>query len=504
MIRHRIAFGLLTLFILFLAVTARAGEPVGLSLLFQNGAAAPLRLVDDPPRHLQELDIVATVASETDRGIDPVIEGGDLAGLDWTGVEMVEEDWRSPGDGTWTRQRFYRGAVWMNRASEFELLPVDSSGHALGEPLVLKAGTDDFWDQSVSGDDGFVRRFVARQTATGCPLQGNCSGAKFTAQALVQVRDALHAGSLAKPVPAGTARLELRWNVDPLVVRAVDVTHVARADALWGYGFEPALELVDPPLNGSYFLPGEIVKLRMTFRDGDGNRLHPPGMLPTYGQFIRGEIASGLQYYDGIRLGVTTYYAMKHREANLIVSLSGPTDRLRTPRATVGAEQLLFPELVSASTLFDGFTSVAQLVPFGLFFGYVVAPLAPVFWELPVSDEVSLIIPPDAQPGTYVAALKARRLFAGEALNRVTTIDVPVGTATPTEYVAKTGPCNTCHSGPSAIANVLMVCRTAARASPVTPRCPSSLTARSTSASTWCTAARAASPATSPTARSVT
>lgn len=33
----------------------------------------------------------------------------------------------------------------------------------------------------------------------------------------------------------------------------------------------------------------------------------------------------------------------------------------------------------------------------------------PTLWDLPVSDVVSLTTPDDALPGTYVAAVKARR-----------------------------------------------------------------------------------------------
>src|SRR5205085_1767983 len=60
----------------------------------------------------------------------------------------------------------------------------------------------------------------------------------------------------------------------------------------------------------------------------------------------------------------------------------------------------------------------------------------------------------DAIGGTYVAALKARREWGGEALNRATTISVPVGPAA-TDFVAKTGGCNACHTGASAFASVL-------------------------------------------------
>src|SRR5262245_13279104 len=92
------------------APPSRPGPPVGLSLFFQNGSAPPLRLQGSQPRYLQELDIVATITTDTDQGVAPLAASGDLADLDWRGVAFVEEDWRPAPDGTFTRQRFYRGA----------------------------------------------------------------------------------------------------------------------------------------------------------------------------------------------------------------------------------------------------------------------------------------------------------------------------------------------------------------------------------------------------------
>src|SRR5687768_1035290 len=123
-------------------------EAVGLSLLFQNSAMAPITLVGDAPRYLREIDLVATVPTASDQGIQPLIDDSELASLDWTGVEMVEEDWRPAGDGTFIRQRFYRKARWMEQPSLFLVTPTDDAGRAVGPPL--------------RADDGFVRRFAAR------------------------------------------------------------------------------------------------------------------------------------------------------------------------------------------------------------------------------------------------------------------------------------------------------------------------------------------------------
>src|SRR5438270_6460932 len=58
--------------------------PVGLSLFFREGAIAPITLVGNPPRYLQEIDIVSSAMTPTDQGVEPLIASGALGNLDWT------------------------------------------------------------------------------------------------------------------------------------------------------------------------------------------------------------------------------------------------------------------------------------------------------------------------------------------------------------------------------------------------------------------------------------
>jgi hypothetical protein len=179
------------------ADTAPDGS-VGLSLFFQNGAMEPLTLVGDTPRYPQEIDILATVPSPGDLGIEPLVQNSEFSSLDWGGVAMVEEDWRPAGDGTFIRQRFCRGAAWMEGESVFEIVPTDDAGAAVGPPLIAHAGRD---DRFLPPDDGFVRRFVARQIAFGCRSRGDVTGATFVAQGLSQLRHARHADLDARRIP---------------------------------------------------------------------------------------------------------------------------------------------------------------------------------------------------------------------------------------------------------------------------------------------------------------
>ncbi len=414
-------------------------DAVGLSLRIQNGVSAPLSLVlSGPPRFVQELDISQSVATPDDLGIDPLIASGPWSSLDWTGVTQVEEIWVPSLDGTFTRERYFRNARWMEKSSKFDLAAIDANGHQLGCHWKVRAGRD---DRARHSDDAFVRRFVARQSAFGCASVEDCSGASYVAEALVQVRGALEPQRDARPLPGGTAALRLSWNRLPSVSYDIAVAPVAASDAEFSPGFQVELEPATPPANGDYYVSGETVSFRVTFRDGEGNRLHPEGQLPTYQEYLTGQATSGLRYLD-LQLQSRLYYALKHRESNLFAVLSGPTDELTTPQTVVDPTLFFGPQVPFATRAVDGYTAVGQTVPPAaiVFGGFA----DPSLWALPVSDLLSFTIPLDAEPGTYVAAIKARREYLGEALNRGTTVEIPVGTAVPTTFVAKTT-CASCH-----------------------------------------------------------
>ncbi|HEY6079974.1 MAG TPA: hypothetical protein VIW29_14270 [Polyangiaceae bacterium] len=416
-----------------------AAEPVGLSLRFVNGQAAPLTLLGRFARYPQEIDLSETVASTTDDGIAPLIQSSGFSALDWSGVTQVEELWIPSLDGTLTRERYFRGANWMEQPSQFELVALSASGAAVGQPWVTQAGRDDRLD---GGDDTFVRRFVARQSAFGCSSVGNCAGASFVAEGLVQVRDALDPEHEARRVPSNAVALRLTWNRLPGVSYEVSIAQQPTSCTQPSYGFQVSLEPAGAPANGHYYAPGEQVSLRVTFRDGQGTRLHPEGQLPTYGEFVAGQVDSGLRYLD-LSLQTRLFYALKHRESNLLAVLSGPTNKLKTPTTVVDPNAFFGPQVPFATTAVDGYTAVGVTVPPAaiIFGGFT----DPALWSLPVSDLLNFTIPADAEAGTYVAAIKARRDYAGEALNRGATLELQVGQAQPSAYTPKTA-CSACHS----------------------------------------------------------
>jgi hypothetical protein len=423
-----------------------ADDRVGLSLFFQNGQASPIKLVGDHSRYLQEVDIsVTSPPSPTDQGILPLQQSGEFSALNWSGIQQVEEDWRSDGGPTFTRQRFYRGAVWMNAFSSFLVQPVNANNVSVGLPLIAAAGFD---DQRTPADDGFVRRFIVRQIALGCPSVGNCAGATFIAQGLVQWRHNLNAESRDVNIPKSAAKLRLTWSQQPTLFRDVAVTHHTAESFPYGYGYVPSLSTLNAPSNGQFYLPGESVTFRVTLRDGQGNRINPLGSMPTLKDILTGEDQTGIRYYNPTLIP-SLYYALKHRESNTFVGLAGPVHKLKVANHVVQIPDFFLPQVPTALRATDGWTGLAYTIPSPLvLFGVIPA-------DTPVSDTVTLTIPADAEAGTYVASYKGRREFGGEALNRGATLDINVGTSSPLPFVSATGQCSTCHQGASEISKVL-------------------------------------------------
>ena len=449
--------GLLTLLTTSAPLTALATSPelVGLSLWwedgevrFEDGTPKTVTLYGNHRRFVEELDLTASVRTDTDQGITPLTQSGDFADLDWTGVTMVDEDWRPEFTGGFTRSRFYRHATWMERSSFFLLVPVDAAGHPVGLPIVELAGSD---DRARPSDDAFVRRFVARQVTTGCQAIGDCSNAtSFLAQGLVQLRNERNASHRALRIPARAARLQLSWSEDPWNPRSVPIQRGRYADTPYRYGFSTEVAVSNPPANGQYYMPGEVISIRTTYRDGAGTRLHPEGSLPTYGEFLRHSIDSGLRYYDGLRQLLTAYYALKHREGLSIVTFGGPTHKLRPSVHEVGFFDLFFnPQTTTATREEDGYTGLFQLNP------PIQNQAFPELVDAPVSDTVDFVIPSDAEAGTYVIATKGRRDWGGQALNSGAVAELQVGQAAPTRFTPTTGNCSSCHQGTSAFSQIL-------------------------------------------------
>lgn len=427
------------------AEAAPPSPPVGLSLWFEegevryeNGEPKDVTLYENFDRYVQELDITATIETPTDTGVSVLAEQGDMAGLDWRGIEQVDEDYRPDlANGGFVRSRFYRHARWMERFSSFLVVPVDSRDRIVGVPILDVAGFDNLW---LPTDSNFIRRMDARQLTYGCEAVGQCTNpTRFVVQGLMQIRQAQYPNIVAQKIPKQAEYLKVIWTEDLDNPRYVPLQHKKYNETPYKYGFQIEAKAATPP-NGQYFLPGQQVPVTLTYKDGAGNRLHPAGSLPTVQDFLDNDIPSGLRYYDGIRQQLTLYYALKHREGLAITTLTGPTNLEKMPKHVLSFNDFFAPQASYATVEEDGFTSLTILNP------SIPQQLFPDLLDSPVSDTVTFTLPANAKPGTYVFAVKGRRDWGGEALNRGTSIDIQVGQAAKTTFTPTTGNCQNCHS----------------------------------------------------------
>lgn len=90
------------------AVTGCTRRTQRRNLRLFSGDEKTVDVYEDFPRYIQEPDIAAQAVSPTDEGIAPITESGDLASLDWRGVEQTDEDRRPDGNSptTYTRSPF--------------------------------------------------------------------------------------------------------------------------------------------------------------------------------------------------------------------------------------------------------------------------------------------------------------------------------------------------------------------------------------------------------------
>ncbi|QRN96262.1 cytochrome C [Archangium violaceum] len=430
-------------------------KPVGLALEVDNGVGTPLRVRAGQTFFINQIDLRAAITATEDRGVDGLRRTGDFASLAWQGTALADADPTfslNADQTTYTRRRFYRSSHWMQKPSIITVMPVDARGRPTGRVIPLNLGSE---DRRKFSDDFFIRRMRAIQWTRDCGSATSCAGAHaFEEEALVEVRNA-RTGATTFSLSPDTRALLVDWTARSGAPYRIPVEQVQ--SSTWSYGFNIDITPVTPPRADGTYAPGSEVTFRMTFRDGAGKRLHPEGSLPTYNEFLSGQVESGLQYYRGFSDAATTYYRRKHRECNLSASIIGPAQSIQPLRNIVEMEDFLGPEeSISIGTPErDGVYAQAMTVPpANKLFGGAYDPTH-AGWDAPVRDTFTNKLPLNAEPGTYLVTVKARRIYLGEDVAASRTIEIQVGTRQHTEVELTTGKCATCHTEGGELGKVL-------------------------------------------------
>jgi hypothetical protein len=427
---------------------------VGLAVEVDNGVGVPLQLKRGQTYYLNQIDLRAALNASVDEGVAALDNAGDFASLPWAGIHLDDQEFvlLSNADGTFTRRRFYRDALWMALPNWFVLEQVDANGSRVGELIVASAGVDAFRH---STDGFFDRRYRAIQWTYDCPSPTDCTGAtSFQEEALVELRYGMHAGNTFQ-LHNNTVAMRLHWSLRLGQPYTLPVTQVDTP--AYAYGFAIDVEPVTPPSGDGTYPPGSSITFRVTLKDGAGTPLHPPGALPSYNDVVFGANPAGIQYYRAFFDPTTTYWRRKHRERMLMAEFLGPAQNAQPIRTIIDLDKFINEDDVqtTGTLAVDGVHSEFHTFPTSRdLFGGAFDP-AHTGWTLPVPDTWTHTIPANAPAGTYYMNIKGRRTFMGEDIPYSKTVEVQVGSPTRTEPTMTTGPCSSCHSGPSALGKIL-------------------------------------------------
>jgi predicted CXXCH cytochrome family protein len=425
-------------------VNARGGEPdpVGLDLTFTDGAPDPIAVIAGETFYIDSFTVMTEVHGEQDELLDELRDSSMLAELDWNGLQVERQDWIAEFDGTYQLQRYFHNAGWMGGVHRLQVT-LWAGDELLADPLELE--TADVWPPGPR-ESFATRRFSTMTFAHGAAEEGDTTGAEFSAQAWLQLRNGV-ADDRTFVIPAEATHLRVEW--DHLPEMSFDVPLEPVSSSPYAYGFDIEVDPI-PPADGVSYAPGQDVTFNLAFVDGQGTRLHPRGSLPTYGEFMSGEVTSGLQYYNFFP-GII-FYRDKNREGVLLASLTGPEHLVHQTHEAVPTVDFLTQNVqIAAAPEAHGFSSLWAIVPPSpIVFG------SPDGWDTPVPDHLTFRLPDDAGSGSYAFAIKARRLYRGEESLATRVVRINVGTPPLIENaVPLVGNCDRCHKGAFSLARML-------------------------------------------------
>jgi hypothetical protein len=433
----------------------RSSDAIGLALEVDTAVPGALSVRRGQALYINQIDLRASVTATIDEGVAGLSRRGDFARLDWRGVASEEQEFvlLANADGTFRRRRFFRDAAWMQRDSELGIDQIDAHGQRVGGHMVVHTGSEHDRRES---DSFFDRRLRAIQWTNDCRSVTACTGAAaFEEEALVELRYAMHPEHIFA-IESDAVALRLVWSLLPDRPFTIALTQVAAPP--FAYGIAVDLDAITPPRADGTYPPGADIAFRVALRDGDGHRLHPEGALPTYNEVVSGTDPAGIQYYRAFFDPTTTYWRRKHRERMLMAQLIGPAQNVQPIRSIIDLDGFLDADndvQLTGTIARDGVFAEVHTFPTAHdLFGGAFDP-DHAAWAARVPDTWTHHIPDDAPPGTYTLTLKGRRTYLGQDLPFTRSIEIQVGSPQRTQAVLNTGPCNSCHSGSSALGSVL-------------------------------------------------
>lgn len=374
-----------------------------------------------------------------------------LKNLDWNNVGKASDEWlfidKFPGIipvSSWTREVLFDNANWMTAKDDTFLIEVLDSGgvvrskqtysrsELLGESPVAGHTRIAWRMENVaapkSPDDKSVRT-VPSYPGNFPVVPVFRSLVRFDAVGSTNPFKTLEIGNLQ-----GDGALRLTWSQLPNEPFFFPVSFVAKQDippTCWddagnskpcGFGLKPDLSLVEPA-NKTFYVPGETVQMFVDFRDDEGNRLHPPGVMPS-GEEVLTDKANGL-----LALRANVWFGVPEQDVIPMVMVSGPLqDMTIHSEVTTPRPFLMDPPFT-----------------FGMLPDAVSFQLLPTLYQYKPAARVVFKVPQDAKPGTYVVFVKGNRYFMGERIARNKAFFFQVGQEQLTSYPGRVGNCQICH-----------------------------------------------------------
>ena len=378
-----------------------------------------------------------------------------FSALDWSGLTVGRDEWRSTNNrGTFQRETYYENAAWMiSDTDDFTLEVFDADNVSRAKTVYTRA--DFLAENAVTGHTrvSWLALGVGRPELPGDSVAHPTPD--FPAPIYQTIVKASFVGatnpfkSFRMPDLSGEGYIRVTWSLLPSKPFYFPVTFVKTQDLSptcfkvdaqgkttsepvpCGFGLQQTAQ-IGRPANGKYFMPGERVDFQVGMRDGDGNALHGPDLMPSYNEYAQGA-SNGFAYFNDAMI-------LPFREVSASESgykVVGPLQDLKVVNGTYTLPYFSFPAYSEPKYYLD---PGDQYVGGG--------------GDIHPSTRLSVTLPPEAKPGTYTLMLKGHRYFQGERLNRLDNFFFQVGQEKATTYPGRVGNCQICHNGVNSLNNL--------------------------------------------------